>query len=244
MLEPVLGEPAAVADCGTERVLVVADYHAGLEIGLRRDGVEIDSRATRRLTSLTRILDDHPVDRVVFLGDLGDSLGTPKGDERAELRALFEAVAANYPITVAKGNHDGGIETVADGFDGVEVTDGDGVRIGEVGFCHGPTWPKASVVAAPLVCTAHEHPLVRLTDEVGGRRTERVWLRGRVDPSGFLDYDEFGDRIVVCPAFNDLSGGTAINEAPDFLSPFLPDGLADGEAYLLNGTRLGPYRSV
>jgi hypothetical protein len=30
----------------------------------------------------------------------------------------------------------------------------------------------------------------------------------------------------------------------DFLAPFLPDALADAEAYLLDGTRLGDYRRV
>jgi metallophosphoesterase superfamily enzyme len=50
--------------------------------------------------------------------------------------------------------------------------------------------------------------------------------------------------MVVCPAYNDLSGGTLVNAEPDFISPFLPTGLSDGEAYLLDGTRLGPYRSV
>ncbi len=47
--------------------------------------------------------------------------------------------------------------------------------------------------------------------------------------------------IVVFPAFNDTSGGTWVNvPGQGFLSPFLPGGLADGEAYLLDGTRLGP----
>lgn len=188
------------------------------------------------------LLDRHAVDRAVFLGDLGDSIGEPGREERAELRELLKAVTAEVPVTVTKGNHDGAIETVIGGLDGVDVTDGDGVRIGSIGFCHGHTWPAESVVAAPLVCTAHEHPLVRLTDSVGGRRTERVWLRGRLDPDGFSGYPEVGDELVVCPAFNDLSGGTAVNEDDGFLSPFLPDGLADGEAYLLDGTRLGPYR--
>ena len=242
MLEPVPGEPAAVADCGDERVLVVADYHAGLEIGLRRDGVEIDSRAERRRDRLLSLFDGRSVDRLVILGDLGDSIGTPGREERVEIRTLLTAVAAECPVTVTKGNHDGGIEAIASGVDGVDVTDGPGVRIGSVGFCHGHTWPDESVVAAPLVCTAHEHPQVRLTDSVGGRRAERVWLRGGLDPDGFPEYSAVGDRLVVCPAFNDLSGGTAVNENDDVLSPFLPAGLANGEAYLLDGTRLGPYR--
>ena len=99
--------------------------------------------------------------------------------------------------------------------------------------------------ALPIFCTAHEHPQVALEDAVGGRRTERAWLRGRLDSEAFdHDYDRIGDRLVVCPAFNDLSGGTHVNEADDFLSPFLPAGLYGGEAYLLDGTRLGPYRAV
>ncbi|MFQ3284419.1 MAG: metallophosphoesterase superfamily enzyme [Natronomonas sp.] len=241
MLDPVPDDPAAVADCGDERALVVADYHAGIEVGLRRDGVELDSRAERRRERLSALLTRHPVDRVVFLGDIGDSIGTPGREERTELRNVLTALATEYPVTIVKGNHDGGIDAVVDGIDGVEITGGDGARIGDVGFCHGHTWPAPPVVAAPLVCTAHEHPLVRLTDAVGGSRTERVWLRGQLDPGGFPDYDAVGDRLVVCPAFNDRSGGTVVNENDGFLSPFLPSGLESGEAYLLDGTRLGPY---
>ena len=224
MLEPIPGEPVGIADCGTERALVVADYHAGLEIGLRRDGVELDSRSEMRRESIHRLLEAEPVDRVVFLGDLGDSIGKPKREERAETRKLLRSITDRVSVTITKGNHDG--------------------RIGDVGFCHGHTWPSEAVAAAPLVCTAHEHPQVRLTDEVGGRRTERVWLRGQLDPTGFPEYSNVGENLVVCPAFNDLSGGTAINESEGFLSPFLPDGLREGEAYLLDGTRLGPYRTV
>jgi putative SbcD/Mre11-related phosphoesterase len=244
MLEPVPGEPAAVADCGSERALVVADYHAGLEVGLRSDGVELRSRDDERRRHLLSLLSRTGADRVVFLGDIGNAIGRPTGAERAELEALLETVADRASVTVTKGNHDGDVETVTDGIDGVDVADGTGTRIGNVGFCHGHTWPDDAVVAAPTVCTAHEHPRVALTDEVGGRRTERAWLRGRVDPDGLPEYDRVGDRLVVCPAFNDLSGGTVVNEADGFLSPFLPAGLDDGQAYLLDGTRLGPYRSV
>jgi len=45
-VEPVVGEPAAVADLGDRRLLLVADVHAGIEVGLRYErGVELDSRA-------------------------------------------------------------------------------------------------------------------------------------------------------------------------------------------------------
>lgn len=244
MLEPVPGEPVAIANCGSERVLVVADYHAGIEIGLRREGVEIASRGGRRRNSLLRILDENPVDRLLFLGDLIDSIGEPNREERVELRELLEAVTATVPVTIVKGNHDGRIEERFGDVPDTTITDGDGIRIGDVGFCHGHAWPSESVVAAPYVCTAHEHPQVRLVDSVGGTRTERVWLRGNVDPAGFENYGAVGDRLVVCPAFNELSGGTVINQEDRFLSPFLPDGLSDGEVYLLDGTRLGPYGAV
>ncbi|MES3516680.1 MAG: metallophosphoesterase [Natronomonas sp.] len=248
MFEPLLDAPGAVAETGPERILVVADYHAGVEVGLRRDGVEIDSRADSRRERLLSLVERTGPDRVLLLGDVGDAIDTPRGAERTELRRLFEALLKRASVTVTRGNHDGNIEAVTDGFD-IEVSEGPGVRIGSVGFCHGHTWPGEAVLDADVVCTAHEHPLVRLTDEVGGGRSERVWLRGRLDPAGFADSAatppaETEAELVVCPAFNDLVGGTHVNESTSFLSPFLPDGLKDGQAYLLDGTRLGDYRAV
>jgi hypothetical protein len=249
-VEPVPDEPAAVADCGDERALVVADYHAGLEVALRYDGVEVRSRAVDRRERIHRLLARTGADRVVFLGDLANAIGSPGREEREELETLLSALTARVPVTVAKGNHDGDIEDVVTGLgiDGVRVTDGPGVRIGSVGFVHGHTWPSKEVLSARTVCVAHEHPVVRLEDEVGGRRVERAWLRGRLDPDPFVDH--YGDPpvdadLVVFPAFNELTGGTWVNvRGQGFLSPFLPEGLADGEAYLLDGTRLGDYRRV
>ena len=149
-----------------------------------------------------------------------------------------------------KGNHDGELEPVVDDLDGeVTVAPGHGTTIGDVGFAHGHTWPSPAVLESAVVCMGHEHPVVRLEDEVGGNRKERAWLRGPLVAGPFEDhYDRSlhvdGD-LVVFPAFNDRSGGTWVNvRGQDFLAPFLPDGLADAEAFLLDGTRLGDYRSV
>ncbi len=247
-VEPVLHEPAGVVETGDEKILTVADYHAGIETVLRTEGVELASRGDQRRERLLALVAETAPDSVVILGDLVHAIGDPWRAERAELESLFDALSV--PVTVVKGNHDGEIEEFLYDLDhDVTVTTTDGVRLGSVGFAHGHTWPGTDVLEAETLCIGHEHPVVRLEDEVGGARMERVWLRGALEPAVFEEhYSEDvtvdGD-LVVFPAFNDLSGGTWVNvDGQAFLSPFLPEGFANGEAYLLDGTRLGDFRTV
>ena len=252
-VEPIPGAPAATLDLGGERALAVADYHAGIEVGLRYErGVELDSNADGRRRRLLDLVDRTDADRVVVLGDLVHRIAEPDGAEAEEVRDLLDALdARGVPLTLATGNHDGG---VADVFPArIDLLPADGARIGEVGLVHGHTWPGSEALSGSMLCMGHEHPSVRLTDEVGGSRVERAWLRGPLRREPFLDAlgedaDELSwnePELVVFPAFNERSGGTWINvEGESFLSPFLPDALADGDAYLTDGTRLGPYRDV
>jgi putative SbcD/Mre11-related phosphoesterase len=249
-VEPIPGEPAAIAESGGECILLLADYHAGIEAGLRRDGVELASAAKQRRESVLALVDAERPDRLVVLGDLGHAIGNPGREEREEIETLFESLPESLAVTIAKGNHDGDIESLAGSVDReVTITPGHGTRIGGVGVAHGHTWPSPSVLEADVVCVGHEHPVVRLEDEVGGRRMERVWLRGELDPTPFSEFHgtdiAIDGDLVVFPAFNDRSGGTWVNvDGQGFLSPFLPAGLRDGQAYLLDGTRLGAYRRV
>jgi len=247
-VEPLPGAPAATVDADGERLLAVADYHAGIEAGLRYEGVELQSAADDRRERLLALLDRSRADRLVVIGDLGHAIGDPFDDERRELAALFDAV--DVPVTLVKGNHDGDLEDVFDDFDAdVEVTPAHGSRIGDVGFAHGHTWPARDVLTADVVCIGHEHPVVRLEDAVGGTRKERAWLRGSLVAEPFEDHFdqeiEVDGELVVFPAFNDRSGGTWVNvDGQTFLAPFLPAGIADADAFLLDGTRLGAYRRV
>ncbi|ELY49480.1 metallophosphoesterase [Natronorubrum sulfidifaciens] len=267
-VEPIPNEPAAIAVAGTERALLIADYHAGYEAGLRYEhGVDVPSHASERRERLCSLLERTDPDRLVVLGDLMHSIGEPGGAERGELEVLFESFPSALDVTVVKGNHDGRIETwltagqapMSEHPGSVTVVSGDGIALGanDIGVCHGHTWPAPDVLECAVVCLGHEHPCVRLVDELGGRRVERAWLRGRLDPTPFRDRPEYdgvswlerGDdsppQVVVMPAFNDLAGGTWVNRSgQSFLAPFLPAGFASAEAYLLDGTRLGPYESV
>jgi putative SbcD/Mre11-related phosphoesterase len=248
-VEPIPDEPAALVDCDGDRALVVADYHAGIEAGLRREGVELDSDADGRLAALTGLLDRTGPDRLVVLGDLRHAIGTPSRTEREEIESILAAASERVPVTVVPGNHDGDLDELVGDDDRISLAPGQGTRLGEVGFAHGHTWPDPAVLAAEWLCVGHEHPVVRLEDEVGGWRVERVWLRGKVDPAPFRTHHDDGvetpAELVVFPAFNDRSGGTWVNVAGrDFLSPFLPGALVDGQAYLLDGTHLGAYEQV
>ncbi|MGM0397990.1 MAG: metallophosphoesterase [Halobacteriota archaeon] len=246
LVDPIRDAPAATADLGDETALVVADYHAGVEEQLRRDGVEIRSRGPQRRERVRGLVDRTDADRVVFLGDLGNHIGEPSGAELEELMDL-EHDLMSVDVTLVPGNHDGRLGDVLD----FEVVDGDGVVFGSVGFVHGHSWPSEAVLEADVLAVGHEHPTVRLADEVGGSRIERVWLRGPLSADPFEDRwgRENGPAVhgdlVVFPAFNDLVGGTWVNvDEQEFLSPFLPAASPDADAYLLDGTRLGPYWSV
>lgn len=249
-IEPIPDEAAALVDIGAAgRALVVADYHAGIEAAIRYEqGLAVESRGAERRERVLALLDAHAVDRVIFLGDVTHSIGQPRRIEGDELAALFAAITR--PITVVKGNHDGAIEdwlsNVSHRVGSITTVDAGGTVLGSVGFAHGHSWPDQAVLAADAVCIAHEHPCIRLVDEVGGHRIEPVWLRGRLDLTAIEDCttratsDGGGPAVVVVPAFNRIVGGTWINrDDATFLSPVLEQGFVAVEAYLLDGTRLG-----
>lgn len=240
-VEPVPGAPAAIAGLDGERALVIADYHAGIETELRYEGLEVESRATERREQLLALIKETGADRVIFLGDLAHWIGEPVGAELEEIQALLEAVTDLVPSLLVKGNHDGEIEDAID----IPVTDSAGIRIGDVGFVHGHTWPASETVQADIVCAGHEHPAVRLEDDVGGRRVERVWMRGPLLPAAFEDGEGIDAELVVFPAYNELVGRTWVNvDGQGFLAPYLPEAFAEAQTYLLDGTRLGSYATI
>ena len=249
-ITPVPDEAAALVDIDQgDQGLVIADFHAGIEAAIRYEqGLALEDRAAERRERVLTLLDTHRVDRVIFLGDVTHSIGHPRRIEGDELEHLFAAI--DRPITVVKGNHDGAIEnwlsSVTDRVGPVTIVEAGGAVLGSIGFAHGHGWPIQAVLDADAICIAHEHPCVRLVDEVGGHRIEPVWLRGQLDLAAIDAHttrarsDGGGPTVVVVPAFNRIVGGTWVNRTDTaFLSPLLEQGFVAIEAYLLDGTRLG-----
>jgi putative SbcD/Mre11-related phosphoesterase len=243
-VEPVLDARAATAEIPEGTALVLADYHAGIEAALRLEGVELRDASEQRRSRVLELLEESNADRLVVLGDLAHFVGAPMGDELAELEALLDALPV--PLTLVPGNHDGAVAERLD----IDVEDSHGIRLGDVGFVHGHTWPAPDVLEADVICSGHEHVAVRLVDEVGGSQIEPGWLRGPLDSAAFTDRPDYEGidihgEMIVFPAFNERSGGTQVNVSEqDFLSPFLPQGLEGGQVYLLDGTHLGDFEAV
>lgn len=245
-VEPLPDTSAAVATVAGDRILLIADYHAGIETAIRKErGVQVPDRSENRRRRLLEAFDRAAADRLLVLGDLMHSIGGPESSERDEIEALLDALDG-IDVTLIKGNHDGAIESWAEN---VTVTETTGTRLGPIGAVHGHTWPSKAVLEADVVCMGHEHPQVRLEDEVGGSRVERVWLRGTLRRYPFAeriaDLEWRRPQFVVVPAFNELVGGTWVNvEGQEFLAPWFPQAIDHADAYLLDGTRLGQYRTA
>lgn len=242
ILEPIPEQQAAVGTVAGDETLVIADYHAGIERALRDEsGVELASQAPARREQLVSLVETTNATRLVILGDLMHSIGTPGTAERGEIEVLFEAIPEHVEILLIKGNHDGDIATWVPR---IEVIESGGRKIGRVGFIHGHSWPSETVLQADVIYMGHEHPRVRLSDPVGATASRRCWLRGTLISKPFdVAQTAWPDpELVVVPAFNDRVGGAWVNGPKDtFLAPFLPAALPSAMVYLLDGTQLGAY---
>lgn len=244
-LEPIPEQPAAAGRIAGQQTLVIADYHAGIERALQAEsGVTVTSQAPARRDRLLTLLEQTAATRLVILGDLMHSIGTPGTAERGEIEVLAESIPDGIEVILIKGNHDGDIATWVPR---LEVVAAGGLRIGSVGFIHGHTWPSESVLEADVICMGHEHPRVQIVDPVGATESRRCWLRGPLvaDPFDIPGADWHQPELIVVPAYNDRAGGAWVNSPdPSFLAPFLPAALPAGVAYLLDGTTLGDYRAI
>ncbi len=198
MKAEIVPNEAAVLLRGRREILIVADLHLGLVPFYDRDLIG-------KLKALA-----NSVDEVIVLGDLKHRIGRcPK------LRKLFEDF--QVPISVVRGNHDGGLE-------GFEVLSAKGIRVGNFGLFHGHVLPGEEVLSAKNWILAHAHPSVL----IAGIK-ERIWIFGEFE----------GKRIVVMPAFNDLCASTPVNLRRPAGFIFKRWDYGDAEVFMLDGTYLG-----
>ncbi len=237
-IQPVYGIPALkVGNC-----LVIGDLHIGVESHLRAKGFHLVSHTSDMHDAIIEAADED-IDRLIVIGDVKDSVPGSTKQEYAEIPDFFESLFERFGmIDVVRGNHDTSIEEFLPGR--VKIRPATGMRIDDVGFVHGHTWPSEDVMSCDTLVMAHNHPAVMFRDGVGRQMTEPCWFRGRFRDGASDDrYPSLPSRFIVIPAFNRMLGGSPVNVIDEaLLGPILNSDLLDldnARLYLLDGIDLG-----
>ena len=250
--EPVVNEPALVID----RTLVLADLHLGVEFELSLSGINIPSQIDRRITRALHLLHSTKAERVILLGDIKHTISKISKLEREDVPRFLRALAELVEVDIIPGNHDAGLEYLIprDARFNVELHPSKGCRVADIGLMHGHTWPSSELLSCKYVIIGHNHPAIRLVDPLGYASSEPAWIRTRFVLDVFKKrYEDLAcwanPVIIIMPAFNELAGGIAFNEAsydtlvgPLFASKAIM--LEQAQAYLLDGTYLGTIEQL
>jgi hypothetical protein len=238
-LEFIPDGPALVIE-NTERLLIVADLHFGIEADLASHGMHFRSHSRERLDRLMQTLDATKPDRLILLGDVKHSIPSLTRQEWAEIPGILDTIRQRIPVLVFPGNHDIGIERFL--LPG-ELRPKDGAVIDGVAYLHGHTYP-APDLAGHLIVTGHHHPQVSLRDQVGCSLVAPAFLRAAVDAPALglgLEGNAGPARALFVPAFNEIAGYDIVRIAKD---PFSPLSRCiqqeDAEVILADGTLIGP----
>lgn len=183
-----------------ERALVISDLHLGFEGALAEQGVSIP-RFQRKviLERLGRMLDRVRAERVVVAGDFKHEFSRNLVDERVEVKQVLRFLKERVTPVLVRGNHDNYLATILGdlGMDLLDRADVAGHTI-----VHG----HEEVTTLHPIVMGHEHPAVKLKDELGATVSVPAFLAS--------------DRLVVLPAFSPLALGVDVSSYP-YLSPIL-----------------------
>ncbi len=214
-VELIDGEP--VAYIRPIRALVMADLHLGYEAVMAKRGMLLPQANLRAiLSSIDNATKVKEVSTVIVNGDIKNDFSTV---DQAEFNELYDfcnhVKALGLKIVLIKGNHDNFVERYRDAFK-FEVHAQE-AKIGGFFFFHGEEMPSSS---GKLMVMGHEHPAIGVYDAAGRLEKLKCFLYGKYR----------GSNLLVLPAMNYFSSGTAVNIEPkgNLLSPLLKRTGANG----------------
>ncbi len=255
------GVPALVIG----NALVVADIHSGIEERLNRKGSRVSGITCAMREQLVSLISETGPSRLVVLGDAKEEI---IGISEATMK-FYGELSKLVPLTIVKGNHDGGLERLES--EGLKVKEeeilfehrqgkaanGKTLATKQVSFglCHGHAWPSEKLMGCDFLVIAHQHAQVELAEKKRRKSRlhegayiyshwEQAWLVAEPDPKKLLvKYPRAnkGIRLVIVPSFNPLVGAGKAGSGTG-LGPILKNNifkLKHAKAYRLDGTCLG-----
>ena len=268
---PVTPYPALLVRDGSERSLVVADFHIGWEMNLTERGIYIPSQTSRLQKRLIEVINKAKPTKLILLGDIKQAVPKITMEEWKAVPEFLEAVQKVVKdILIVPGNHDGDLEPLTPSL--TKIAPSEGVVFGKkvtVAVFHGHAWPLLEAFRADVLVMSHIHPVIWFRDKLGLWMVKQGWVKTTCDggklAQAYLKYlnispkkdptatfkEKFGfspsnPRLIVMPTFNDLVGGFSVDrlekEASGPVIGSIGPALANAELYLLDGTFLGTVK--
>jgi len=186
-----------------ERTAAISDLHLGFEAALAEQGVSIPRFQRREiLERLRRLLDRYEPKRLVIAGDFKHEFSRNLVDEWVEIKQVLRFLKERVTPVLVRGNHDNYLATIL-GDLRMELLD----RADVAGhtIVHG----HEEVSTLHPIVMGHEHPAVKLKDELGATVSVPAFLAS--------------DRLIVLPAFSPLALGVdvVISDRPDLATRLL-----------------------
>ncbi len=183
-----------------ERTLVISDLHLGFEGALAEQGVSIP-RFQRRvvLERLGKMLDRTKAEKVVVAGDFKHEFSRNLTDEWIEVKQVLRFLRDRVTPVLVRGNHDNYLATI---LGDLSLPLHERLDLANVTIVHG----HEEVSTLHPIVMGHEHPAVKLKDELGAVVSVPAFL---VTPT-----------LIVLPAFSPLALGVDVSSYP-YLSPIL-----------------------
>ncbi|BAD85575.1 metallophosphoesterase, calcineurin superfamily [Thermococcus kodakarensis KOD1] len=176
--------------------VIIADVHLGYEIAMAKEGFYLPRVFHDVVRNLKNIIQREKPKGLIINGDFKHSF-VPEWREKTELRTFLEEVSPLVSeIVLVRGNHDVGVLWLKEL--GVEIVDE--LEIGRWKLVHGH-----KLVEGENFIIGHEHPAIRLRDEVGAVIKVPAFLMGK--------------HLIVLPAFSPWAYGNDVLR--EIVSPFL-----------------------
>ncbi len=243
-LEILYPHPALKLIESKEEYLVITDLHIGFEHRFNIKGFNIRASTEKMLSVLTKLIQQHRLDKLLILGDIKSGFSKVSREEWQHIPSFMEQLTSLVEVIVIIGNHDGELTPLLPR----EVKLGSKeIIIGDTGFLHGHAHPSPKLIDVKRLVMGHVHPTYsRWGSPLSGRP---VWLTFRT-PKRLILEKSGNDHLLevwVMPSFNtELStiGLTVLRG--QIISPILRKIKDINEALIitLDGSIIGDAESV
>jgi len=221
------------------KALIIGDTHFGIEKRLSEKGISDSAFSERLMKRIGQLIEQTKAERLIIAGDVKDEI-THLDDMTAR---VISELAEVVEVIIVKGNHDGGIEKCK-----VKIVEADGFAYGQLGICHGHSWPSEEVMACKWIVSAHQHPRLHFRDKSGKHHFENCWVIADADPEEIAKhYENFNkkSKLILMPAFNPLLGSDL--QKDEHLGPILNNNLFklnDALVFTVHGMLIGKLKDI